>query len=232
MLSEDAGETWSTLFQAAHAVPAAAITQDGVLFFGNPEEGLFRFALTEVGDTRPAQVSMTPTRGLAASGGRLYSIGDELSDGYSVAVSADDGATFTPFFALCKNHIAAACNAETSVGTVCTFGIETEPWQPLGAACTPKSPAANPSEPPQATGGASAGSSGGSSGVNAQPTPSATGQPRGKAQDSAVDPEEGSDNGSCSVGRRPGSGLTRLFTMVATGMIVSLRKRARYERDR
>src|SRR5204862_6782439 len=84
VMSDDAGESWSTVYQSQHAIPGATIDEDGVMLFGSPEDGLYRLALGDVGDIHPLLVSMTRTRGLAAAVGKVYSIGDEDTDGYSV----------------------------------------------------------------------------------------------------------------------------------------------------
>jgi hypothetical protein len=134
-LSEDGGETWSKLFAAKSALPAATVDEDGVLYFGGPAEGVYRIALGDVGTISPLQVSTTPARALAAGGGRVYSVGDEPKDGYAVAVSEDEAHTFTPFFRLCKTAIDVQCGPASSVVAACSLGIETEPWSPLGSAC-------------------------------------------------------------------------------------------------
>ncbi|HEX4336900.1 MAG TPA: hypothetical protein VH062_13365 [Polyangiaceae bacterium] len=234
VLSEDAGATWVPLYQSAHAVLGAALDEDANLYFGNPEEGLFRFALADVGNPEPLHVSMTPTRGLAAAGGRIYSIGDETTDGYTVAVSSDAGTTFTPFFALCKNSITEACTNDSSVGTSCSsYGIETEPWQPLGPACTQKS--APTSTPVGGTGGNAGTGTPPGSDPNAPPTtqpgaPSAPGSSAGGAPTNAALPAPSSSGGNghslfkCSSGASAPAGSSTPLVALALSLI-ALRRR-------
>lgn len=134
LISTDAGETFQTLHQAQGGLPGAAFTDDGMLWFGGPEDGLWNVQLG-VAEAFPVQVSATPTRGLTWSQGKLYSIGDEVTQGYSVAVSEDGGQTFRPLFSFCDRHEQLVCAAGSSVSLLCSQGIESELWKPVGEMC-------------------------------------------------------------------------------------------------
>jgi hypothetical protein len=92
----------------------------------------------------PERVSDTRTRGLAWSESGLFTIGHEPTDGYSVAVSHDDGRSFEPFFRLCEASVSVGCPADSSVARQCSAALDTAPWQPLGDVCAPKEVAPPP----------------------------------------------------------------------------------------
>lgn len=132
--STDAGESFQTLYQAQGGLPGATFTEDGVLWFGGPEDGLWNVQLG-VAEAFPVHVSDMPTGGLTWSQGKLYSIGDETTQGYSVAVSEDGGQSFRPLFSFCDRHNQLSCAAGSSVSNSCSQGIESEIWEPLGEVC-------------------------------------------------------------------------------------------------
>jgi photosystem II stability/assembly factor-like uncharacterized protein len=151
LISRDGGDRFEVLFQGTHGLPAATLTREGVLWFGGPEDGLWSVQLGP-SSAAPRKVSDTPTRGLTWAQGRLFSIGDENADGHSVGVSSDGGRTFSKLFSFCDAHSALACAPDTEAGALCSSGIETEMWQPLGEDC------ARNNDPPGAPeGGAPAG---------------------------------------------------------------------------
>jgi hypothetical protein len=226
LLSDDSGERWSPLFESQHLVPGATIDEDGVLFFGGPEDGLYRLALGDVGDVRPVHVSATPTRGLAVSGGRLYTIGDEATDGYTVGVSRDGGATVSPFFALCTNAITGTCGVESSVGESCaSFGIETQPWQPLGSACKPAP--ASPGAPAQGSGGAPStpANTGGASSV--EPIAGSGGDAPADLPEDTSRPSSRAErsSSSCVIGRWPAGPEGRFAAEWVFVLLAAVRRR-------
>jgi len=150
LISTDAGESFQTLYQAQRGLPGASFTEDGVLWFGGPEDGLWSVQLG-VAEAFPIQISAAPVRGLTWSQGKLYSIGDEATQGYSVAVSEDGGHSFRPLFSFCDDHDELTCGAGSSVNALCSQGIESEIWEPLGEVCgrssEPPGGSADPKEP-------------------------------------------------------------------------------------
>jgi hypothetical protein len=145
LLTRNAGQSWETVYEARHAIPAAAVDADGTLFFGGPDDGLHRGSVVDVGAGFARIADLGPAS-LTPSEGRLFAVKSQLDDGYSVALSTDGGHTFTPFFDLCRANVVAACNAETTVGLACSTGIENMPWQPMGNVC--QTEPGNPDAPP------------------------------------------------------------------------------------
>jgi hypothetical protein len=149
LISTDSGESFQTLYQAQGGLPGATFTEDGLLWFGGPEDGLWNVQLG-VAEAFPVQVSATPTLGLTWSQGKLYSIGDETTQGYSLAVSEDGGQVFRPLFSFCDRHEQLSCAAGSSVAAMCSQGIESENWEPLGEVCgqSPGGPTEQPHDHP------------------------------------------------------------------------------------
>jgi hypothetical protein len=149
LISTDAGESFQTLYQAQGGLPGATFTEDGLLWFGGPKDGLWNVQLG-VAEAFPVQVSATPTLGLTWSQGKLYSVGDETTQGYSLAVSEDGGQVFRPLFSFCDRHEQLSCAAGSSVAAMCSQGIEVENWEPLGEVCgqNPGGPGEQPHDHP------------------------------------------------------------------------------------
>jgi RNA polymerase sigma factor (sigma-70 family) len=147
VVSYDSGRTWGLLFQAQGDLLGAALSSDGRLALGGPDDGIWLLRL----DPRvmlEERVSTLATRGLSWSAGRLYSSALEAIDGFSLAVSDDEGKTFTPVLSLCDVHRALACAAGSGVTQACAAEPGLDSPDPL-ASCA--EPAENPGTSSQET---------------------------------------------------------------------------------
>jgi hypothetical protein len=123
LLSIDGGQTFSPLLQATGDLSSWALSADGDrLVVGGHDDGIY--LLSDASSASPGAVMTLVTsrrvHALAWSAqGQLYAAGHEASDGFSVGVSEDDGATFRGVFALCQVQGPLACAADTSVGMEC-----------------------------------------------------------------------------------------------------------------
>jgi hypothetical protein len=188
VLSRTGGDSWETVHEAAHDVPAASLAPDGTLFFGGPADGLHRGSVVEVGAGFQQIADIRPLS-LTATEGRVFAVTSQVEDGHSVALSTDGGHTFAPFFDVCRATLASACGAGSTVGVACSTGIETMPWQPLGNAC--HTPTGEPDVPPPPPGGEA---------------------PTGMGAPPAANEPEGA---SCTVSPRSRGGASALVTLGA-----------------
>jgi hypothetical protein len=129
LVSSDGGQTFSTLLEASGDLSSWSLSADGArLVVGGHDDGIYLLVDAENAVSGSVMTRVT-SRGVHAlawgDAGRLFAAGHEASDGFSVGVSADDGSTFQPVFALCQVQGPLACPADSSVGTQCLSGGET-----------------------------------------------------------------------------------------------------------
>lgn len=129
VMSVDAGRTFLPLLQAEGDLSASSLSPDGKrLAVGGHDDGIYLLSDAD-GATAGATLELvSPLRAHALAWGadlRLYAAGHEASDGFSVGVSADQGRSFSPFFALCQVTGPLACPADSSVGELCSSSGET-----------------------------------------------------------------------------------------------------------
>jgi hypothetical protein len=93
LISHDQGQTFTSALQLTEAMSAFVRASDGTLYVGTRSGALWRQAVGS-----PAFVRSTGPhfRCLAERNGTLFACGDPLADGYALATSTDQGATFTP----------------------------------------------------------------------------------------------------------------------------------------
>lgn len=129
VMSMDGGQTFSPLLEIAGDLSSWALSTDGAhLAVGSEDEGIYSLSdASHAGSD--AVMSLVTSRGVHAlawdSQGQLYAAGHEASDGFSVGVSDDGGASFRGVFALCQVQGPLACAADTSVGQACKTSGET-----------------------------------------------------------------------------------------------------------
>jgi hypothetical protein len=129
LISSDGGQTFSSLLEATGDLSSWSLSADGArLVVGGHNDGIFLLAEARTASAGAAMTLVTSRRVHAlawGAQGQLYAAGHEASDGFSVGVSADDGRTFKPVFALCQVQGPLDCSADTSVGAQCQSGGET-----------------------------------------------------------------------------------------------------------
>jgi hypothetical protein len=98
LLSEDGARTFRTVLSVPGNMLGFALSPDGKrVIAGGPDAGLF---LASGGDGVFTRVSDTHARCLMWSAAGLYACGTEHLDGFTVAVSSDEGKTFAPLHRL------------------------------------------------------------------------------------------------------------------------------------
>jgi hypothetical protein len=129
LMSLDHGESFTLLLEGAGDLAAWSLSPQGErLAIGGHSDGIHVLtdAMDAVESAVMARVSSRAAHALNwDSEGRLYLAGHEEADGFSVGVSSDTGATFSPLFALCQVTGPLACPADTSVGGLCLSSGET-----------------------------------------------------------------------------------------------------------
>jgi hypothetical protein len=150
-VSEDGARTWTTIFESAVPLLGFALSPDGRQIALGGAGGLAILARTERADggsdastqvdgdggggglytvvaTNPLPVSC-----LAWTAGGLFACADEISAGFTIGVSRDDGRTFAPMLHLAE-LTPVACAAGTS-GALCA-GEWCATATVIGASCT------------------------------------------------------------------------------------------------
>lgn len=117
LLSEDAGESFSTLFSGTGALLGFAIDPAGEsIVFGGPADGLWNGAADGTGIERRSDLGPSC---LGWNAQRLYACADETQFGFALGVSADQGQTFEPLVRFADLCGPVACGEETLVGREC-----------------------------------------------------------------------------------------------------------------
>lgn len=129
LFSNDGGRTFATLLEASGDLSSWSLSADGArLVVGGHDDGVYLLddASNAVDGAVLTRISSRRVHALAWGGqGQLYAAGHEASDGFSLGVSADEGRTFQPVFALCQVRGPLDCSADSSVGAQCLSGGET-----------------------------------------------------------------------------------------------------------
>ena len=123
-VSHDGGQSYQSLLLAAGDLVATALAPDGKrLTLGGHHDGIYSLDFETLA---LEQVSTKSVHVLAASAeGKLYAVGHEDVDGYSLGVSTDGGRTFSAVLALCQVLGPLECATDSSVGAQCLVGGET-----------------------------------------------------------------------------------------------------------
>jgi hypothetical protein len=179
LFSTDGGQTFATLLEASGDLSSWSLSADGArLVVGGHDDGVYLLddASNAVDGAVLTRITSRRVHALAwGAQGQLYAAGHEASDGFSLGVSADEGRTFQPVFALCQVRGPLDCAADSSVGAQCLSGGETG-WDVRQEVAD--SDACNAAGELTGTGGASAGERGNAPGAGetseSTETPSAT----------------------------------------------------------
>jgi hypothetical protein len=129
VMSLDAGRTFLSLLQGEGDLSASSLSADGKqLVVGGHDDGIYLLSDADQATAGATLELVSPLRAHALAWGadqRLYAAGHEAIDGFSVGVSADQGRSFSPFFALCQVVGPLSCPAGSSVGQLCSSSGET-----------------------------------------------------------------------------------------------------------
>jgi hypothetical protein len=111
LVTADAGKTFSTKYTGG-AMLGFALSPDGSkVFLGGATDGL---QVAAISDYAFRQTSTVPVQCLRTSGDTLYVCSDELSAGFTVGASVDDGATIAPTLHVANVRGPLGCPASSS----------------------------------------------------------------------------------------------------------------------
>jgi photosystem II stability/assembly factor-like uncharacterized protein len=117
LVTRNGGATWATAFEAKGALLGFALSPSGAMVaLGGDQDGLYRASSA---DLAFEPVSNSSIRCLTWTGAGLYACGDEMTDGFTVGLSTDDGASFTPVMHQGNVCGPLACPAGSSVAGAC-----------------------------------------------------------------------------------------------------------------
>jgi MYXO-CTERM domain-containing protein len=117
LVSQDAGESWTTIFTGTGFLKGFALSPDGqTVLVGGDLDGIHRASTT---DFVFEKISEVGARCLRWEDEGLYVCGDEILDGFTLGVSQDGGDSFTSLLHLPCLEGPLDCAAETSVGAIC-----------------------------------------------------------------------------------------------------------------
>ncbi|MDQ3034610.1 MAG: hypothetical protein M3Y87_19530 [Myxococcota bacterium] len=117
LLSEDGGETWTTVLELLEIV-GFAISEDGrTVWAGSWDGGLHRS--TDGGLTFTPLDPSLRIRCLAHRAGELWVCADDFVSGFALARSSDGGDTLEPLWSFHDVVPDVGCPASTEVGTLC-----------------------------------------------------------------------------------------------------------------
>ena len=117
LVTHDGGTTWTTAFQGTGGLLGFALSPDGAtILVGGAKDGLWRASTS---DLTFAKVSPLGVLCLAWASPGVYACADEATDGFTVGLSTDEGATFTAVMHRADLTGPLACDAGTSVGAQC-----------------------------------------------------------------------------------------------------------------
>jgi MYXO-CTERM domain-containing protein len=160
VVTRDGGHTWSQVFSSVGNLSGFAVSPDGsTLALGGEKDGVWMATTNTLQFTRVSNVGV---RCLTWSLSGLYACADEFVDKFTVGVSVDRGASWTPLMHLSNLCGPLACGAGSSTGKVCP-----PLWSTIKATINAQ-PCDSSAAGPLATGvtgaGGSTGAGGGSSG--------------------------------------------------------------------
>ena len=224
LVTDDGGDTWNEIFTGTGFLRAFALSPDGSkAYVGGEADGVLRASVPTY-DFQ--QVSATGAKCLKATAeGNLYACGNEIQQGYSAAISHDDGATFGPLLQLKCILGVYPCDAGTPVGDQCppTWPLL---MQELGTTdCNASGGGAGAT--------ASTTVATGASGTSGHAGSTGTGSGAGGSGGSGAQ-KPGSGCGSCAVGSGEGAqALAWAIVMVLVmGMAMTRRRRRRCSTSR
>jgi hypothetical protein len=117
LVTHDGGSTWKTAFQGTGGLFGFALSPDGAtVLVGGTSDGVWRASTS---DLTFAKVSPLGVLCLAWSSAGVYACADERTDGFTVGLSTDEGATYTAVMHRADLTGPLACDAGTSVGEQC-----------------------------------------------------------------------------------------------------------------
>ncbi|MEZ4392637.1 MAG: hypothetical protein R3A48_16230 [Polyangiales bacterium] len=114
LYSADGGERFDEVATTTGPMLGFAVRSDGVVFYGGPDDGLWRGAPSDF-----RRLSTLPLTCLRHHGGALYACANHLRTGWAVGRSADDGATFEPLLRFEEIEGPPACPAGTVGASIC-----------------------------------------------------------------------------------------------------------------
>ena len=165
LVTRDAGKTWSNAYGAKGDLLGFALSPDGSrVALGGTKDGL---RVAGKGDLAFVKTSDVATRCLTWTKDGLFVCASEFPDGFTAAVTIDEGKTYTPLYHL-TDLTQLSCPAGTSTARECpsqwdnvvlTLGIgdDAGPLDDAGPADTGKPPGKNPVGPAPASGGCGCG---------------------------------------------------------------------------
>lgn len=137
LLSDDAGKTWRTIFQAQSLLSGFALAPDGSkVYVGGPKDGIQVASTTDFVFT---QTSTQEVGCLALAADGLWTCSNERS-GFVLGLTKDDGKTFESKLHFCDIRGALACPPDTEATAVCAPVFPTQ-YAVLGCAPFPESDA-------------------------------------------------------------------------------------------
>jgi photosystem II stability/assembly factor-like uncharacterized protein len=121
LVSHDAGMTFTKVLDTQGKMLGFALSSDGKqVAVGGDTDGVL---IANVSDFKFTQVSKIHNRCLTWSGRSLYACASEGLDGFTVGVSIDEGATFTPLYHLSCLAGPVGCPQDSAVSQKCQ-----DPW--------------------------------------------------------------------------------------------------------
>jgi hypothetical protein len=117
VVTKDGGKTWSQVFASVGNLSGFALSPDGAtVALGGEKDGVWTAPASTL---QFSKVSSVGVRCLTWGAPGLYACADEFVDKFTVGLSADQGATFTPLMHLQQLCGPLACGPATSTGKVC-----------------------------------------------------------------------------------------------------------------
>lgn len=114
LYSADGGERFDEVATTTGPMLGFAVRGDGVVFYGGPDDGLWRGAPNDF-----RRLSTLPLSCLRHHGGALYACANHLRTGWAVGRSTDDGATFAPLLRFEEIAGPPSCPAGTLGASIC-----------------------------------------------------------------------------------------------------------------
>jgi hypothetical protein len=215
LVTKDAGASWTTL-RTSVDLPGFALSPDGAtVLAGGETDGLWRAPAATLAFEK---ISPLKTTCLAWVGDAIYACADELTEPFSVGVSHDGGATFSPLYRRRDLCGPLACPAGSSVAETCPAAWDATRATLGASTCAAAGGAGG------AGGSASAGGSGG--GASAGGSGATTSSPSGAAAGASA-----SDGGGCATGRgqprdgRGGGPSAPRSALIALALALAARRR-------
>jgi len=211
----DGGDTWGELFQAEGALLGFALSPDGgTLVFGGEADPIRRGP----SDVGPFEVvSELRPRCLSWFGDSVFACGSEATDGFTIGLSVDVAETFTPLYSRFCTSGPLECPDGTSIGTICPAEWEVLRDSISADACF-------------GSGGSEAASTVTSSGDGVSAASTSEVAAASGAGGGASSGDSESSSGCCSVAGRSASGRPAGTALLAAGVALFARRRARRQK--